>query len=84
MINLAMVMRRRTARSKSHTSGRVLGSNWDPRMKKRRVSKRIANNFTILVVRQLALALERKKIISGCSDGTHLILPTPYLVCAMP
>ena len=57
MLNLATVIRRRTARSKSQTSGRVLGSNWEPRMKKRRVSKRIANSFTVLLVRQLALAL---------------------------
>ena len=54
-------MRRRTARAKSQTSGRLLGSNWEPRMKKRRVSKRIANSFTVLVVRQLALALGQKK-----------------------
>ena len=62
MLNLATVMRRRTARSKSQTSGRVLGSNWEPRMKKRRVSKRIANSFTVLVVRQFAFALGRKRI----------------------
>ena len=61
MLNLATVMRRRTARSKSQTSGRVLGSNWEPRMKKRRVSKRIANSFTVLVVRQFALALGGRK-----------------------
>ena len=61
MLNLATVMRRRTARSKSQTSGRVLGSNWEPRMKKRRVSKRIANSFTVLVVRQFAFALGRKR-----------------------
>ena len=60
MLNLATVMRR-TARSKSQTSGKVLGSNWEPRMKKRRVSKRIANSFTVLVVRQFALPLSRKK-----------------------
>ena len=59
MLNLATVMRRRTARSKSQTSGRVLGSNWEPRMKKRRVSKRMANSFTMLLVRVLAFALER-------------------------
>ena len=61
MLNLATVMRRRTARSKSQTSGKVLGSNWEPRMKKRRVSKRIANSFTVLVVRQFTLPLSRKK-----------------------
>ena len=61
MLNLATVMRRRTARSKSQKSGKVLGSNWEPRMKKRRVSKRIANSFTVLVVRQSALPLSRKK-----------------------
>ena len=60
MLNLATVMRR-TARSKSQTSGKVLGSNWEPRMKKRRVSKRIANSFTVLVVRQFVLPLLRKK-----------------------
>ena len=54
-------MRRRTARAKSQTSGRLLGSNWEPRMKKRRVSKRIANSFTVLVVRQFALALGGRK-----------------------
>ena len=83
MLNLATVMRRRTARSKSQTSGKVLGSNWEPRMKKRRVSKRIANNFTVLVVKQLAFALrvecERKK-----GNLAHLMLLTPYRVCAMP
>ena len=62
MLDLATVMRRRTARSKSQTSGRVLGSNWEPRMKKRRVSKRIANSFTVLVVRQFALALGGRKL----------------------
>ena len=60
MLNLATVMRR-TARSKSQTSGKVLGSNWELRMKKRRVSKRIANSFTVLVVRQFTLPLSRKK-----------------------
>ena len=35
--------------------------NWEPRMKKRRVSKRIANNFTVLLVRQFALALWGEK-----------------------
>ena len=54
-----MVMRKRTARSKSQTSGRELGSNWEPRMKKRRVSKRMANSFTMLLVRVFAFALER-------------------------
>ena len=83
VLNLATVMRKITARTKSQWSARVLGSNWEPRMKKRRVSKRIANNFTVLVVKQLAFALrvecERKK-----GNLAHLMLLTPYLVCAMP
>ena len=60
VLNLATVMRKITARTKSQWSARVLGSNWEPRMKKRRVSKRIANNFTVLVVKQLAFALRAK------------------------
>ena len=60
VLNLATVMRKITARTKSQWSERVLGSNWEPRMKKRRVSKRIANNFTVLVVKQLAFALRAK------------------------
>ena len=68
-MNLATVMRRRTARAKSQTSGRELGSNWEPRMKKRRVSKRIANSFTVLVVRQFALALGWKKIRRNVNRG---------------
>ena len=83
VLNLATVMRKITARTKSQWSARVLGSNWEPRMKKRRVSKRIANNFTVLVVKQLAFALrakcERKK-----GNLSHLMLLTPYRVCAMP
>ena len=83
VLNLATVMRKITARTKSQWSARVLGSNWEPRMKKRRVSKRIANNFTVLVVKQLAFALrakcERKK-----GNLPHLMLLTPYRVCAMP
>ena len=46
-----------TAMSKSQTSPKVLGSNWVPRRKKRRVSKDTAMVFTMLVVRQLALTL---------------------------
>ena len=83
VLNLATVMRKITARTKSQWSARVLGSNWEPRMKKSRVSKRIANNFTVLVVKQLAFALraecERKK-----GNLPHLMLLTPYRVCAMP
>ena len=83
VLNLATVMRKITARTKSQWSARVLGSNWEPRMKKRRVSKRIANNFTVLVVKQLAFAL-RAKCEGKKGNLAHLMLLTPYRVCAMP
>ena len=83
VLNLATVMRKITARTKSQWSARVLGSNWEPRMKKRRVSKRIANNFTVLVVKQLAFAL-RAKCEGKKGNLPHLMLLTPYRVCAMP
>ena len=83
VLNLATVMRKITARTKSQWSARVLGSNWEPRMKKRRVSKRIANNFTVLVVKQLAFAL-RTKCEGKKGNLPHLMLLTPYRVCAMP
>ena len=83
VLNLATVMRKITARTKSQWSARVLGSNWEPRMKKRRVSKRIANNFTVLVVKQLAFAL-RAKCEGTKGNLPHLMLLTPYRVCAMP
>ena len=83
VLNLATVMRKITARTKSQWSARVLGSNWEPRMKKRRVSKRIANNFTVLVVKQLAFAL-RAKCEGKKGKLPHLMLLTPYRVCAMP
>ena len=83
VLNLATVMRKITARTKSQWSARVLGSNWEPRMKKRRVSKRIANNFTVLVVKQLAFALRARR--EGKKGNLpHLMLLTPYRVCAMP
>ena len=71
VLNLATVMRKITARTKSQWSARVLGSNWEPRMKKSRVSKRIANNFTVLVVKQLAFALRAK------CEGKKGNLPQP-------
>ena len=83
VLNLATVMRKITARTKSQWSARVLGSNWEPRMKKSRVSKRIANNFTVLVVKQLAFAL-RAKCEGKKGNLPHLMLLTPYRVCAMP
>ena len=83
VLNLATVMRKITARTKSQWSERVLGSNWEPRMKKSRVSKRIANNFTVLVVKQLAFAL-RAKCEGEKGNLAHLMLLTPYRVCAMP
>ena len=83
VLNLATVMRKITARTKSQWSARVLGSNWEPRMKKRRVSKRIANNFTVLVVKQLAFALRAKCEVKK-GNLAHLMLLTPYRVCAMP
>ena len=83
VLNLATVMRKITARTKSQWSARVLGSNWEPRMKKSRVSKRIANNFTVLVVKQLAFAL-RAKCEGEKGNLAHLMLLTPYRVCAMP
>ena len=55
--HLAAVISRMTAMSKSQTSPKVLGSNWLPRRKKRRVSKDTAMVFTMLVVRRLALTL---------------------------
>ena len=83
VLNLATVMRKITARTKSQWSARVLGSNWEPRMKKSRVSKRIANNFTVLVVKQLAFALIAKCEVKK-GNLPHLMLLTPYRVCAMP